>query len=594
MQSKVSITVGIRELCMTGGHRIEIPVPGVTAIVGPNNAGKSTLLREILQELNGGRSRGRLLVRGQSLSTSGSSEDLATWFQQHHHLREQSGRREERFLHFDLHEDGEEAAVARRELDHLWNTLSSDATRGALGQLASFFVYDARWQNRRSMVNPTEARDHAGSPASHPLHLMQDDHSLTTRVSALCEEVFGHPLTLDPTSKRLELRVGHVEMQAPRLTESQAQYRQALSALPRLSDQGDGMTSFMGMIIPLMTASHRIVVIDEPEAFLHPPQAVALGKALSSLAKEKRTQIILATHDRNLLAGLLWGNDVETSVVRLHRVDDVTTPFHLDAPSIRELWTDPLLRYTSLLDGLFHKLVVVAEGERDCRFYQAAIDAAHENSPLPIAPSDILFLPANGKAGMRRVVRSLSAVRVPVVASPDLDILSDKNVLSQLVGELAGDWDSVEDSYRIATDPFRQPRDAAKNRQVLTAVQSILEKDPDGSYGPILRGDVMAALRSYESPWEALKRYGDRAFTGLAREAFERLVSALEEIGIVPVRVGELERFATNVNRAKGAGWLAEALDADVHKSRDAEEHVRRVVAAGARQASLQGERGTT
>jgi len=40
-------------------------------------------------------------------------------------------------------------------------------------------------------------------------------------------------------------------------------------------------------------------------------------------------------------------------VVRLTRTGDATRAAHLDAEQVAELWTDPVLRYSNVLDGLF-------------------------------------------------------------------------------------------------------------------------------------------------------------------------------------------------------------------------------------------------
>jgi len=47
----------------------------------------------------------------------------------------------------------------------------------------------------------------------------------------------------------------------------------------------------------------------------------------------------------------------------------------------------------------------------------------------------------------------------------------------------------------------------------------------------------------------------------------------------VPVRVGELERFAPELDVPKGKDWLSAALAAGAHRDQDAQEHVRRLVA---------------
>jgi hypothetical protein len=411
---------------------------------------------------------------------------------------------------------------------------------------------------------------------------MEDDRALLRRLSELSQEVFRYPLTLDTTSTTLLLRVGTTRIQPPRVDESQAAYRADMATLPPLAQQGDGMRSFLGLLLPLITASHPIVVVDEPEAFLHPPQAAALGRALSALVKNNRQQVILATHDRNLLMGLLDVEGVPISIVRLHRDGNQTVPYQLNPDDVRELWTDVALRYTNVIDGLFHRLVVIAEADRDCRFYAAALDAVHEDAPLELPPSEVLFVPSNGKQGMARLVRALQVVQTPVVTSPDLDILNDQDALKTLVRELGGTWDSIAQNYKNATDPFRQPRGPVRHSDVLAAIQGVLGATPEAPYDADTRSMVLAQLRSSDSRWQSLKTAGDRAFIGgQATAAGHRLLDALDAIGIVTVRVGELERFAPTVEAGKGAAWLTAALKANAYNDEPATAHIRRLLQSG-------------
>ncbi len=200
------------------------------------------------------------------------------------------------------------------------------------------------------------------------------------------------------------------------------------------------MRSLLSMLLPLVTASHSIVAIDEPEAFLHPPQAAALGRVLGELTRQRRLQVVLATHDRNLLAGLL-GSGADTAVLRLDRTPQDTQLHSLPADRLRELWESPVTRYSNVLDGLFYRLVVLAESDADCRFYAAALDAYDQQAtasgrPLPVAATDVLFVPAGGKAGLPALLQTLQAVSVPVVATADLDVLNDEGLLRRIVEAL--------------------------------------------------------------------------------------------------------------------------------------------------------------
>jgi hypothetical protein len=351
-----------------------------------------------------------------------------------------------------------------------------------------------------------------------------------------------------------------------------------------LEQQGDGMKSLLGLLLPLITATYPIILVDEPEAFLHPPQAFQLGRALGQLARESRVQLVLATHDRNLLAGLLAAQ-APLSVVRLTRHGDTTEAAQLPADQLAELWTDPVLRYSNVLDGLFHQLVVLGEAERDCRFYGAALDAADEATTLPIPAADVLFVPANGKAGMARLASALRAVAVEVVASPDLDILNERPPLEKLFMALGSDWAPLQDDYARSTAPFRGPREPTRVSNVRIAILQLLDEalkeDPEARYGPEISMQIRDALRSTGSPWLALKDYGALAFKGDSALAAERLLTELADGRVVAVRVGELEGFAPGLGIPKGKSWLPAALEAGAHRLPAAQEHVRRLLAAG-------------
>lgn len=56
-----------------------------------------------------------------------------------------------------------------------------------------------------------------------------------------------------------------------------------------------GLRSFVGVLLNAFVSYQSILFIDEPEAFLHPPQARLLGKMLAKDLPPER-QLFLATH----------------------------------------------------------------------------------------------------------------------------------------------------------------------------------------------------------------------------------------------------------------------------------------------------------
>ena len=64
--------------------------------------------------------------------------------------------------------------------------------------------------------------------------------------------------------------------------------------MPRLDQQGDGMKSFMGLLLNIVASAYPVVLVDEPEAFLHPPQARLIGRMLGD-EKDPGAQVLVAT-----------------------------------------------------------------------------------------------------------------------------------------------------------------------------------------------------------------------------------------------------------------------------------------------------------
>ncbi|MEU3546799.1 AAA family ATPase [Streptomyces longwoodensis] len=569
-------SLSLTKVELASGDVIRLPKSGVTAIVGPNNSGKSTLLREITSHLNLGDHVAKqvdrtFITRRTDIELLGDEEDILSWILQHAKLSTEGGRK-------TLSRPGV-SGISYGNIVERITSLWRGRERGLHELSQLFFFYGDAWQ-RIMGANPVEMRDNFDGAATSPLHTLQDDKGLFDELCRLSKEVFGQTLTLDRLSKQINLRVGETGLPSPRIDEVSYEYREALAKLPHLLDQGDGMKSMIGLLTPLVTSAYPIVFIDEPEAFLHPPQAISLGRILGEQAQSKGTQVVLATHDRNLIAGLLQSG-ADVSIVRLDRSkDDRTRAHQLNVEDLKQIWDDPVLRYSNVLDGLFHKLVVLAEAEGDCRFYASAVDEFEPRDALPILPSDILFVPGGGKDGLPRLARVLRSVNVPVVASPDLDILNNRDKIRTLVEAMGGDWSTVDPDYRRAVAEFSRPRENVRVSDILSALNGIFSSRQDELFSAAISQEFRAQLRSKDSPWNRLKEFGEIAFRQDPSSA-QRLLSKLAESGVVAVRVGELERFAPQLGVSKGAAWLPAAIQAGAHRSEAVRAHVAALLAAG-------------
>ena len=111
------------------------------------------------------------------------------------------------------------------------------------------------------------------------------------------------------------------------------------------------------------------------------------------------------------------------------------------------MWGDPLLRYSNILDGLFHEKVILCESDSDCRFYSAVMDALFEASPTQERRPDVMFTHCGGKARLPVVIRSLRELEVPISVVTDFDILNEEQPLRNIFEAVGGDWTTISSDW---------------------------------------------------------------------------------------------------------------------------------------------------
>lgn len=543
----------IGSVSIQGGASVPVSTNGVTVVVGGNNAGKSTLLRQMHASLVDGWASTVLpqphLLTSQDVLLGGTQADAHAWFAADAYANDTG------YVRGGVNVTPQEISLAY-----------TYTPRAHLGPFGSALALIPNARTRFEAIRAVPRRHDISVPPSLDLHYYEEEPELMRSLNAYTKEIFGIGVTLDWLSGNVILRYGETTV-IPDFADLKP-YREDMAKLPPVESQGDGVGSTLGLLVPLIAGRNQISFVDEPEAFLHPPQAFKLGRIVAEITAERQSQLIVATHDRNFVAGVLSLQSADRTVIRLDRSGDTSTAHRVDPVKLAKAWTSPLLRTSNILDGLFHRAVVIAENERDCLFYAAALD---EVAPLPdgLLPNDLLFVSAHGKGGATEIASILAAARVPVLAALDIDALKEKSILRALVEAMGATWTSdIDKDFDKATNEFKQPRKPVKNRDVQLTVDGVLGAEPDATYTGATRQAVTRTL-AVDDPWAEVKRYGMNGFHA-DRQAADRLVAALAAQGVVLVPVGELEGFAPSLGVRKGPDWLPAALAADAHKGADA------------------------
>lgn len=409
-----------------------------------------------------------------------------------------------------------------------------------IGKLISIY---ANAEERLSLTKAVNAIDLAESQPEHPVHILAGDSDLIEKLSTLAEKAFGADLTLDTSAvSTFVLRLGKPDV-APSFNRHgipSREYMAALRQLPTLENQGHGIRSYIGMLMELLVGSNLVVLVDEPEAFLHPPQAEKIGSAISAL-KNELSQVFVATHDANVVKGFLASKEAEDVVViRIRRSGEKNPVAVLKPGDLEALWSDPSLRYSNVLDGLFSEGTVVCEGDPDCRLYQSATDALDETGARGIH-----FTQGGGSGRISVIASALTAVSVPTVAIVDLDLLGQRPLLKRIVEAVGGSWQSSWEPLLNTVESgvltlSQSPTKATIVKAVNESLTSVNEEDvpPNEALKRI------AAVAKKTTGWQRLKEGGKAVLPGgNCTSAFETMVEEFANQGVFLVPVGELERW---------------------------------------------------
>lgn len=435
-------------------------------------------------------------------------------------------------------------------LDLYWNSRD-------ISQIHSFFINHLSTENRLQASKPANSFDAVYDFPNLPIQKLYIDDKKEIELSTLFHKAFNTNIIVNRgAGSNIPIHVGtppKIENGEDRISVS---YLQKLKNLPQLQNQGDGMRSFLGILLDTFTSHHSITLIDEPEAFLHPPQARLLGKMLAKNLPNNR-QLFLSTHSEDFLKGILDANNNNVRVIRINRDANINHMNILDNEQIRTLWKDPILRYSNILSGLFHSKVVICESDTDCRFYQAILNAIHDGED-DISP-DILFTHCGGKQRLKTVIAALKSLNVKTVAIADIDILNNKTTFKETIESIGIEWSGIEATWKVIDEYVKGQRAQLDTEDVKKNITDILNRITDSQL-PSDDADKIKKVIKQSSAWSKVKETGRMFLVGDAYNAFDELDTICKNRGLFIVPVGELECFY-KPNSNHGTKWVNNVLE---------------------------------
>jgi len=555
-------TISFESVTFSSGTTLDFDEDEIVVFVGPNNAGKSAALREMEAFVSHGTAE--TVIKTAKLKKTGTQDDFRAYLLKHSQLVGDTVNRSYAGIGYNIHHKH----VA------YFDTQDNQHT------VAGFFQTRLATENRITSSNPAGAISLHQDPPSHPIHLLLMDPKLSEKISGFFRHAFGKDLIpFRAGGGSFPLYVGEKPFPAVGEDElSKAFVEALLASAVRLEQQGDGMRSFAAVLLYVLAAdNHSIQFLDEPEAFLHPPQARLIGEYI---ARERRakSQLFLATHSTDVLDGLISGGGNKVRIIRIQRDGEVNRVKELSKEKTAAIANDTLLRYSGVFSGIFYEHVVICESDADCLFYSSILKTKAVSGDQR---ADVLFIHSAGKHRMANLAATLRELDVPVSVIADSDLLNDEGTFRNLVEQLGGVWDEFQGSWKAIKSSVETRRPPMNAEQVSKSVATELAKVE--GIGQFPKTAELAIKRIFKSlsPWDDIKRAGRAGLpTGQTVKHWDTLTKKCAETSLWIVPVGELEGFCRSIDGRHGPGFVAKILEERILETDEELSEARKFVSA--------------
>ena len=524
----------ISKLTLKNGNLplLEVDLRNITILVGPNNSGKSQAIREIDDSFAApGQPTtvgNRKILAGLEFELPNSYEDVIKLIELFKSEPPKNLAKTADQIYFSIVESNQSPAqpisgfITLKQISEQINTKpkkilnllkSKGILRGCCARLDS--------QSRFNITSDKPRGDILQPPRNLFAYLFQNE-EVEKELRKIIHYEFSRYLYLDPTKGDfLRVVMSLAENPNPKsLKKKEAEFFRNADLLANL---GDGIKAFTGLLLAVINPQYQVVLIDDPEAFLHPPKALSLGRHLATFMKDRNGSLVVSTHSAEFLMGCLETTS-ELTIIRL-TFDGITgTARQLKSEDLIALSHDPLLRSTNVMDALFHSSAIVVEGDADRVFYSEI------NRKLVLEEKgimDVLFIKAIGKDTVHRIVALLRKIGIPTACIYDLDVIR-KESHEYL-------WNNILQSANIPTE----------QHAFLEAERKFCDN---------------AILKRKGEP-DPKKTIGIEALSGTDKERAENLLNTVKKYGVFIVPVGEVECWLNYLYKADKRDWIENILD---------------------------------
>lgn len=536
----INPSVVIKKIKFNDNTEIELNNDDIVVFVGANNVGKSRILKDIKNDILESSSKKVIVDEIEYQDTNFEEINMRNYFKNN----------------FELGPNGYDIAV---DVNHTHNYNEHNFQNVKSGDKHFYKVLFSflSTESRLNMTAPISYSFINDKLRFNVMRKLERDKKNITTLNDIVFSCFGKKIDISEGTWQNAVyklyKFGTKDEIDKSVSADTREARCLLESLENLNDQGDGIRSAVAILASLITTTHSLYLIDEPETFLHPPQARILGRNIVDLSQNK--QCFISTHNIDLLRGMLEKNYARIKIIKINRTDNVNEFYVLDNDSIKVVSDDKNLKYSNILNGLFYNTVVLCENESDCKFYSALLEKIDND-----CYQNTLFCAVGGKDQFKIIIPLLNKLKINFLVIADLDLINNRDKLKDLINSIeTNKYNQISSIHNDFLNLFEsKTNDQVKKQSEIK--EEILSFITDTPYMSDETASKIRQVLKNISHLKLLKNCGKSCLpAGECVQKYNQIINFLNKSNIFVVECGEIERFITEID-GHGSLWVEEVF----------------------------------
>lgn len=536
----INPSVVIKKIKFNDNTEIELNNDDIVVFVGANNVGKSRVLKDIKNDILESSSKKVIVDEIEYQDTNFEEINMRNYFKNN----------------FELGPNGYDIAV---DVNHTHNYNEHNFQNVKSGDKHFYKVLFSflSTESRLNMTAPISYSFINDKLRFNVMRKLERDKKNITTLNDIVFSCFGKKIDISEGTWQNAVyklyKFGTKDEIDKSVSSDTREARCLLESLENLNDQGDGIRSAVAILASLITTTHSLYLIDEPETFLHPPQARILGRNIVDLSQNK--QCFISTHNIDLLRGMLEKNYARIKIIKINRTDNVNEFYVLDNDSIKVVSDDKNLKYSNILNGLFYNTVVLCENESDCKFYSALLEKIDND-----CYQNTLFCAVGGKDQFKIIIPLLNKLKINFLVIADLDLINNRDKLKDLINSIeTNKYNQISSIHNDFLNLFESKTDDQVKKQS-EIKEEILSFITDTPYMSDETASKIRQVLKNISHLKLLKNCGKSCLpAGECVQKYNQIINFLNKSNIFVVECGEIERFITEID-GHGSLWVEEVF----------------------------------